>query len=408
MKRVLHIQFSMKSAGTAAWRLHEAFSEQEGFSSEVLSLHQDDSERPGLYNLPKLARYTANLNNRLHKYVIKYDQRKYALFSYPILGTDISNHECVKRADVIYVHWVQMGFMTLGGFEKLIKTGKKIIFFMHDMWYVTGGCHNSFGCNGYQVDCSNCPILETNKNIPSKQLALKKEIFNHENVSFVSPSRWLMDCAKKSISTKDRAIYYIPNYFKSKHFVPQDKAQAKLKLGINPEIKIIAFGAVTLFSAFKGFEYLEKALRHLPTIFDSKDIQILIFGSGTEDEMNNRFPYKFKFLGYLNSEEQLALAYGASDVFVIPSVADNQPTMVVESLACGIPVVGFETGGIPDMIQHKSNGYLAKSKDYIDLAEGIKYCLQENLSGYQLEYFDPKNIMDLHTELINEHDAIGV
>lgn len=401
MKRVLHIQFSMKSAGSAAWRLHEAFSAQDGFSSEVLSLHTDEMSRPGLFCLPKLAAFKANLNNRLHKIIVKYDKSKYAHFSYPILGTDISDHECVKRADVIYVHWVQMGFMTLGGFEKLIKTGKKIIFFMHDMWYVTGGCHNSFDCKGYQVDCSNCPILDKNKWITSSQLNLKASIFNHENVFFVSPSKWLMDCAKKSISTKRRPIYYIPNYFRSKHFVPQDKIQSKLKLGIDPNVKVIAFGAVTLFSAYKGFGYLEKALNYLPSIFPSDGVQILIFGSGTENEMKNRFPYEFKFLGYLSSEEQLALAYGASDVFVIPSIADNQPTMVVESLACGVPVVGFETGGIPDMIKHKSNGYLAKAKDYADLAEGIKYCLQENLKGYQLEYFDPNNLMGLHANLIN-------
>lgn len=402
MKRILHIQFSTKSAGSAAWRLHEAFSTQPGFSSEVLSLHGDEINRPGLYYLPKLAAHKANLNNRLHRIFVKYDKSKYALFSYPILGTDISNHECVRRADVIYVHWVQMGFMTLRGLEKLIKTGKQIIFFMHDMWYVTGGCHNSFDCRGYQVDCSNCPILQKNKNIPSRQLALKEAIFNHENVTFISPSKWLRDCAKKSISTKRRPIHYIPNYFDSKYFVPQDKIQSKLKLGIDPNSKVIAFGAVTLFSAYKGFEYLQKALNYLPNIFQIENIQILIFGSGTESEMENRFPYKFKFLGYLNSEEQLALAYGASDVFVIPSVADNQPTMVVESLACGVPVVGFETGGIPDMIQHKSNGFLAKSKDYVDLAEGIKYCLQENLMGFQLKNFDPTHLIRLHTNLLNE------
>lgn len=402
MKRVLHIQFSMKSAGSAAWKLHEGFSTQDGFSSEVLSLHKDEMEQSGLFYLPKLAAYKANLNNRLHKLVIKYDKSKYELFSYPILGTDISDHECVKRADVIYVHWVQMGFMTLKGLEKLIKTGKQIIFFMHDMWYVTGGCHNSFDCVGYQVDCYNCPILKKNRNIPFKQLSLKASIFNQENVTFISPSKWLKECGRKSISTKSRPIHYIPNYFNSKHFVPQDKTQSKIKLGIDPTVKVIAFGATALFSAYKGFYYLEKALNFLPIIFQSEKIQILIFGSGTENDMENRFPYPVMFLGYLNSEEQMAHAYGASDVFVIPSVADNQPTMVVESLACGVPVVGFQIGGIPDMIQHMSNGYLAKSKDYEDLAKGIKFCLQENLSGYQLDSFNPDHLISLHINLLNE------
>lgn len=402
MKNVLQVQFSMKAAGSAAWKLHLGFSQQPGFSSEVLSLHPDDLSSPKLFYLPKLARYKANINNRIHKAIVKYDQGKYALFSFPIIGTDISEHECVKRADVIYVHWVQMGFLTLSGLEKLIKTGKQIIFFMHDMWYLTGGCHHSFDCIGYQIDCANCPILEKNKSISVNQLAMKKLIFNHGNVTFISPSKWLKDCASKSVATRNSPIRYIPNYFNSEHFVPQDKALAKRNMGIEPGTKVIAFGAVTLFSAFKGFRFLEAALNYLPQIYNNQDIQIVIFGTGSEDEMRNRFPYRFKFLGYLNSEEQLASAYGAADVFVIPSVADNQPTMVVESLACGVPVVGFETGGIPDMLQHKSNGYIAKSKDHIDLAEGIKYCLEENLQGYQLDSFAPDYLINLHVNLLNE------
>lgn len=402
MKRILQIQFSMKSAGSAAWRLHEAFSGLQGFSSEVLSLHKGEKERPDLYYLPKLAVYKAKLNNKIHNSLVKYNKNKYALFSYPILGTDISDHECVKRADIIYVHWVQMGFMTLKGFKNLIKTGKEIVFFMHDMWDITGGCHNSFGCDGYQVDCANCPILDKNKEISAKQLRLKKLIFNQENVSFISPSKWLLECAKKSTSTKNRPIHYIPNYFNSKIFVPQDKVQAKLKLGIDPGNKVIAFGAVNLYSAYKGFDYLQKALNYLPNIFQNENIRILIFGSGNEDEIRERFPYKVKYLGYLDSEEKLALAYGASDLFVIPSLADNQPTMVIESLSCGVPVVGFETGGIPDMIEHKSNGYLAKMKDFLDLAEGIKYVLEENIPGYILKKFEPEHLMCLHKELLNE------
>ncbi|WP_026969088.1 glycosyltransferase [Algoriphagus terrigena] len=408
MKRVLHIQFSMKSGGSAAWKLHQAFSRQPGFSSEVLTLHSEEQRRPALFGLSKWAVLKAKLNNRLHKLVVKYDQKQYGLFTYPIMGTDVAGHECVKRAEVIYIHWVQMGFMTLDGLETLIKTGKQIIFFMHDMWSITGGCHNSFDCAGYQTDCSNCPILDSSKSLASMQLRRKEAVFNHENVSFISPSRWLKDCAERSIATAGRPVHYIPNYFNSRYFVPQDKVAAKQKLGIDPDVRVLLFGAVNLFSAYKGFEYLEQALNYFPEIYTEDRLQILIFGEGSEADIQDRFPYPVKFLGYLNDEKDIAQAYGATDVFVIPSVADNQPTMVVESLACGVPVVGFETGGIPDMIRHRSNGYLAASRNYRDLAEGIKYCLEESIQGYQLESFDPELIMSLHNELINERDTIGV
>jgi glycosyltransferase involved in cell wall biosynthesis len=405
MKRILHIQFSMKSAGSCAWKLHRAFCELPGYTSEVLSLYSEEKEIPGFFGLSRWAVSKANLNNRLHQLTVKYDRANSGLFTSPIIGTDVSEHECVQRADI---HWVQMGFLTLNGIERLIQTGKQIIFFMHDMWTITGGCHNSFDCTGYERDCSNCPILLDNKSIASAQLKRKKEIFNHDNVSFVSPSRWLQSCAEHSVVTGNHPVHYIPNYFNSKFFVPQDKAAARQALGIAADAKVIAFGAVNVGSPYKGFAYLEKALNYLPEIYKEEKVEILIFGELWGKEIENLFPYRIKSLGYLHTEEEIAKAFGAADVFVIPSIADNQPTVIVESLACGVPVVGFEIGGIPDMIQHRSNGYLAEPKNYKDFAEGIKFCLEEEIKGYQLDFFDPEHIMNLHLELINERDTVRV
>jgi glycosyltransferase involved in cell wall biosynthesis len=408
MKRILQIQFSMKSAGSCAWKLHRAFSELPGYTSEVLSLYSEEKEIPGFFGLSRWAVSKAKLNNRLHKLTVKYDPVKSGLFTSPIIGTDVSEHECVQRADVIYIHWVQMGFLTLNGIERLIQTGKQIIFFMHDMWTITGGCHNSFDCTGYERDCSDCPILLDNKSIASSQLKRKKEMFSHDNVSFVSPSRWLQSCAQHSVVTGNHPVHYIPNYFKSEFFVPQDKVAVRQMLGIPTDSKVIAFGAVNVLSPYKGFTYLEQALNYLPEIYKEENVQILIFGEVWGKEMQNLFPYNIKFLGYLNEEQDIANAYGAADVFVIPSIADNQPTVIVESLSCGVPVVGFEVGGIPDMIQHRSNGYLAEVKNYKDFAEGIKFCLEEEIKGSQLDFFDPEHVMNLHMELINERDTVRV
>ncbi|MBN7810766.1 glycosyltransferase [Algoriphagus sp. H41] len=408
MKRILHIQFSSKSGGSAAWKLHEAFLAQPGFTSEVLSLHPNEQETPGLVVLPERSRFKAKVNNRLGNMFLDYDKSKFGLFSQPLIGTDVSKHPSVQKADVIYIHWVQMGVLTLGGFEKLVETGKQIIIFMHDMWAITGGCHNSFDCLGYQSDCKGCPILNRSKSLAARQLKWKESIFNRKNVFFVSPSRWLKSCAEESTIARNRPVHYIPNYFNSKAFVPKDKVLAKRQMGISPETKVIVFGAVNLLSPYKGFKYLEKALNHLPNIYQEEDVLILIFGSAEKEDMERRLPYNIKFLGYLGSEQEVAEAFQASDVFVIPSIMDNQPTVIVESLSCGVPVVGFEIGGIPDMVKHKANGYLAQVTDYQELAEGIKYCLEEQVTGYQLDNFGPAYVMELHNEMIDEQHAVSI
>ncbi len=107
-------------------------------------------------------------------------------------------------------------------------------------------------------------------------------------------------------------------------------------------------------------------------------------------------------MGFLQDEYSTALVYNAADVFIVPSLADNLPTTVQESLSCGTPVVGFEVGGIPDMISHKKNGYLAKYKDSGDIAEGIKFCINNRIKGYRLPDFEPSVIVQKHLELFEQ------
>ncbi len=90
-------------------------------------------------------------------------------------------------------------------------------------------------------------------------------------------------------------------------------------------------------------------------------------------------------MGSLKDEYSTALVYNAADVFIAPSLADNLPYTIFEALSCGTPVVAFNTGGIPDMVQHKSNGYLARYKDAGDIVEGIKFVLSNNIKGIFLQ-----------------------
>ncbi|HQW83117.1 MAG TPA: glycosyltransferase, partial [Ferruginibacter sp.] len=187
---------------------------------------------------------------------------------------------------------------------------------------------------------------------------------------------------------------------------PVDKKEAKNILDIPTNTTVISFGAVSIESYRKGWIYLNKAVLLLKEDKLFTDVILLIFGSDYNKEIAESIPFKTKFLGYLGDEYSTALAYNASDVFVVPSLADNQPTTVQESLACGTPVVGFNVGGIPDMIMHKQNGYLAKYEDENDLAIGIKYCLENKVEAKMLTGFDIETTLKKHMDLFENFKTI--
>jgi glycosyltransferase involved in cell wall biosynthesis len=293
--------------------------------------------------------------------------------------------------------------MNLSNIEKLAKLGKPVIFFMHDMWAITGGCHHSFTCEKYKKACYDCQMFPENTLIDWPSLEFRKKLkfySKYSNLYFLSPSKWLYNCARISFLTKDKPLYYIPNIISSKLFKPIDKNAARHILNINPDETVISFGAASVESPYKGWTYLVNALEIIKGLQSSRKISVLLFGSGYNKKIEETLPFKVRFTGFLLDEYSTALVYNASDVFVTPSLADNQPTTVMESLCCGTPVVGFDVGGIPDMIKHKENGYLAKYKDAEDLAKGIDYCLENNIKGKILPFFEKSNIIGRHKELI--------
>ena len=121
-------------------------------------------------------------------------------FPYPVLGSNVSIMKEIREADYIYIHWVLGGFLTLKNIEQLAKLGKPLIFFMHDMWTFTGGCHYSFvPVKNTPQFCFNCQILPKNKNndLSSKEFQKKLKLYSkYDNLFFISPSKWLYNCSK--------------------------------------------------------------------------------------------------------------------------------------------------------------------------------------------------------------------
>lgn len=381
MKKVVQLQYRSTTSGDFGRRLHDEFMKV-GISSSIVSLYSQVQPSAEQFNLGKKEVLVSRLDNKVNDYLTRNSDKSLGLFSYPVLGTNVTRLEQVKQADVIYLHWSHHGFLSLTNIEQLAKLGKPIIVILHDMWFITGGCHYSFTCEKYRVKCQGCQFFPgSQKNDLSTAGFEKKMKFyaKYENLYFVSPSKWLYQCAKQSHLTQNKPVFYIPNVLDRDIYKPFDKKTAKEILNVPQNEQVILFGATSVNNPYKGWAYLKAALNILYEQQQREEITVLIFGNGNKKEIAEAIPFRTKFLGRLNDEYTLALAYNAADVLVAPSLIDNLPYTIFESLACGTPVVAFDTGGIPDMIQHRTNGYLAKYKDAEDLAKGIGYCLTHTL-----------------------------
>jgi len=395
----------MESAGRAALRQQKAFRDV-NVDSCIVSLQQSVQAVPGIKYLGLRARLLSRLDDKIQAYLTRKSIKEWGSFSYPVLGSNVAKLEAVKNADFIYIHWALKGLLNFRSIKQIARLNKPVIIFLHDMWNITGGCHHSFTCEKYKTEgCNNCPVFPGDKknDLSAKEFKKKLRVYaKFNNLYFVSPSRWLYDCAKASLLTKDKPVFYIPNILDNTLFKPVDKTAAKQILNIVANETILAFGAISVNSPYKGWTYLQKALELLKQDERLKNISVLIFGSEYNKEIADSIPFKTRFMGYLKDEYSTALVYNAADVFIAPSLAEAFGYVVMEALSCGTPVVGFNVGGIPDLISHKENGYLAKYKDANDVSEGIKFCLQHKLKGYLLPGIDPAVTINSHLTLF-EH-----
>jgi glycosyltransferase involved in cell wall biosynthesis len=310
------------------------------------------------------------------------------IFSQAKIGVDVSNHPLIQQSDIIHLHWINFGFLSIDSLGKLFKTNKPIVWTLHDMWAFTGGCHYGRECTNYEKSCGNCEqfLKNSSENDLSYQIwERKKVIFSNANLTIVTCSEWLAQKARESSLLEDKMIISIPNPIDTYAFRPIEKEVARDYFKLSPNKKYILFGAVRISDVRKGFAYFSEALLmlnvHLLNLeAQILNIEIIIFGQAQTPDFDG-LPFKVNILGKLSDLETIAKTYSAATVFVSPSIEDNLPNTIMESMACGTPVVGFDVGGIPEMIDHKSNGYVAKYKSAEDLAKGIYWTLFD--SDYQ-------------------------
>jgi glycosyltransferase involved in cell wall biosynthesis len=331
------------------------------------------------------------------------------LFSLANTGESIIRNPLVMEADVIHLHWINAGFLSLKTLGELLHSGKPVVWTFHDMWPFTGGCHYALDCREYIRECGMCPYLKKpRKGDLSHRIWKKKEnLFRDSMVNVITPSSWLQECVKASSLLYHWPVTTIHNPVNPGIFKPAERSEACRNLGLDPSKRYILFGAATMKNVLKGFNYFLEAIRVIASDAGiENDVEILLFGK-TRDDVVQSFPLKARNIAYVHSVRTIVDLYSAAHLFVIPSLQDNLPNTIIESMLCGTPVVGFNTGGIPGMIEHRVNGYLAEHKSSGDLAAGINWVLSSDsyaqlragTRDLALKRFSMERSVEMHIEL---------
>ncbi len=381
--RVLIVNTSERTGGAAvaASRLMEALNNN-GVKAKML-VRDKETDRLTVVAMPSQKRMQFYfLWERFVVWLRLHFNRKH-LFEVDIAncGADITQLPEFQEADVVHLHWINQGMLSLKGIRKILNTGKPVVWTMHDIWPATAICHLTLDCRNFETQCAHCRLLPgsgSTNDLSTQIWKRKQQMLNDRQITFVTCSQWLAGEAQKSALLKGQRVVSIPNPIDTHIYTPKDKQQARQRVGLPTEGRIILFASQRVTNRNKGMGYLLEACRLLAEQYPEKkeDITVAILG-GHAEEIEGQLPFRTCPLGYVNDEQRIVDIYNAADVFVLPSLSENLPNTLMEAMACGVPSVGFRIGGIPEEIDHQQNGYVADYCSSEDLARGIWWTLYE-------------------------------
>lgn len=285
----------------------------------------------------------------------------------------------VQEADVIQVFNTHGGYFSHRTFIPLSR-GRPVVWRLSDMWAMTGHCAYSYECERWKIGCGLCPHLAEYPHLRRDTSALlwrvKNWIYERSQLTIVAPSTWLAALARLSPLLSRFPVHVIPNGLDTNVFRPVSKVLARQQLGLDPTRRVILFSASSIMLERKGAAFLKDALIRLAHN-GLQDVTLLVVGSGAKVWWMDG-PFQTRTLGHISDDETLAAAYSAADVFVLPTLAENLPNGILESMACGTPVVSFDVGGVCNALRHMETGYLAAYQDSADLAKGLQLLLDDS------------------------------
>ena len=393
---------SGSGATRAAYRLHRSFLKV-GVDSKLLVQvkYTDDSRVIGMTSASSgIGRVISGSRIAVDRLPLKlYSRRKRVPFCPQWLPDSAVSKVKEISPDIVHLHYVNDALMRI---ESIGRLNRPIVWTLRDMWPFTGGCHYDQECGKYAESCGACPLLSSTRDGDLSRWVWKRKAnsWANSNLTIVALSSWLAECAKKSSLFKGLRIETVPNGIDTEVYKPLDKQFARKLLKLPQDKKLILFGAVNATAdRRKGFAFLQTALQRLSSNDLKNQVEIVVFGASKPD-VQPEFGFKVNYLGRFSDDISLALIYSSADVFIAPSIQENLANTVLESLACGVPCVAFKIGGMPDLIEHCRNGYLAEPFEVDDLVRGIKWVLEkgttsEELSCYAREKIEREFYMEL-------------
>jgi glycosyltransferase involved in cell wall biosynthesis len=373
--KVIHLNFSdiQGGAARAAYRIHNALINLEVNSQMVVANKKSNDSSVESFQL----RYHKGKKKIVNMILSLQRSGNPTYHSLNLFSSGISELVNKSSADIVHFHWIGNELI---GIQEIGKITKPIVWTLHDMWGFCGAehCHDlNFPWryrDGY-TEKSYSSIKFGKFDVDSWTWRRKKRYWGRLKFNLVSPSRWLANCARESVLFYDNDIMVIPNCIDIEVFKPIDKKVARKICGLPEDKLLILFGADGgTKNPLKGYRLLEKAFSYVSNNFRGEKLEGVVFGGkGMRNVSINSIPVTN--FGRISDDNYLATLYSASDIFVCPSKIDNLPNTIMEAMSCGTPCIGFDTCGIPDLIDHKINGLLTKPFDIIELAKRIVWLL---------------------------------
>lgn len=386
--RVLIVNTAERRGGAAiaASRLSDAL-QQAGMEVTMLVRDRDsDSSRVNTVSQGWRAwckflweRWVIMLHNRL--------SRK-NLFKVSIANTgfDITRHPEFCRADVVHLHWINQGMLSLGDIEKILDSGKRIVWTLHDMWPCTGICHMPYDCKAYLQHCHDCPWLAypAPHDLSDRVFRRKKKIYDAAlpHFSIVTVSSWLAQRVSESALLGNKPIDVIPNTISPKRFELLERGESRRRIGLQDEPYVLLFGAARIDDPIKGFHFLVEAVECLLRRgrYQRNELHLLLFGNVRNQTMVEQLPIVHTAFGAVSDPHLISTLYSAANVVLSTSFYETFGQTVAEAQICGCLPLAFDGSGQTDIITHKQNGYLARYLDVESLADGLEWCFARSIN----------------------------
>lgn len=386
-KKALKVTFISHSdllggAGVVTWRLMQALNAKGVDARMIVYTKYSDSDKVAVTG----SRFSRGWNFTLERFGIlaRNDFNRSDLFKVSVAdhGMPLWRHPWVADADVINLSWINQGLLSLDGIRRIAALGKPIVWTMHDMWTMTGICHHAYECTRFHDSCGCCPFLKSDNpsDLSNRVWRQKHTLYGEVPVHFVAVSNWAAERARSSSLMKDMPVTVIPNAFPIESFMTEPIDDFP-RFDPIPNRRRLIFGAARLDDPIKGLDTLIDALNLL---FDNNpeigiNTGVILFGDIRDKSILDRLRFAVLNMGRVDDPRLLRQLYASSVAVLSTSRYETLPGTLIEGQASGCLPVTFGNGGQADIVTHLKDGYIARSGDVEDFANGIIWALGQKV-----------------------------